>query len=923
MYKDALEAGERICFVFPSRRAAVFFRQYLSEMIGKPLFSPDLVTINELFARISDLKAADRITLLMRLYSCYSELVPEPESLDEFVFWGDTLIADFNDVDKYMADARHLFMNVSDLDALKDDFSYLTDTQKEAIRRFWGHYFKTAQGNVSHVKKVFHGNWSLMYPLYEEFNRRLLKEGISYDGMLYRKTAEKILACADDPLPGYSKAVFVGLNALNECEKVLLRRLRKDGKADFHWDFFGGMLKDESNAASLFMRANIKEFPPSCPLEDDDEAYPEVVAVSVASAVAGAKCAGKILDSLGGKIGRETAVMLPDSSLLEPLLDSVPLNAGTINVTMGCPMSGSALASFMSSLKDLQFGCRKTSSGTKFYHRPVLDLLGHRYLSGQDNVQDVTVRMFRQNIVYVEPSFLAVTPLLALVFRPVIDDADSQDSTRALEAYCKDVLWELGKLGDGKEREFVKRYYSSVVRLADMRLPVKPATWFRLLEAIVSGISVPFKGEPLAGLQIMGPLETRALDFRNVIITSMNEGIFPSRSADNSFIPYILRKGFGLPVYEYEDAMWAYYFYRLVSRADKVWLITDSRVGGIKAGGESRYVKQLEYLYSGKVRFSRAEVPLRSGQMPSVEPPVIEKSPGTMRVLEERFLKERKIFSPSLLNDYISCPLKFYFKYVLEEPVDGEIVDDLDPGKFGSWYHGVMCSLYRPFEGREVTASDLAAISRDDIRKTADAVFEKETSSREIRGLNLVNREVIMRLVKRTLEIDRDFAPFKIASLESCFHADLDLDDGRLVRVGGYIDRLDVVDGGLRIIDYKTGSVSLDYKGDVAKVFDTMNNSRPYILLQMFVYQYALDHFPGPLKPLPKMNYVYSLKQMLKSVPEKLEFERECGYPAFETHLKDMIREILDPAVPFRAGLEKNCGNCDFFSICKKTEIKC
>lgn len=920
IYGDILaERDKRICFVFPSRRAAVFFRQYLSEMVRKPFFSPELITINELFAKISDLRVADRITLLQKLHSCYSRLVPGHESLDEFIFWGDMLIADFNDVDKYMADARSLFMNVADLNALKDDFSYLNDSQRDAIRRFWGHYFTEGKDGASEVKKRFGRNWNIMYPLYESFNELLSSEGLSYDGMMYRRVAGNLPACGEALLAEYELFVFVGLNALNECEKTLLRHLRDTGKADFYWDFYGGLLRDESNAASLFMRENIRDFPSRHSLEEDGDTYPEVIAVSVPSAVGEARYAGEILASLGGEVGRETAVMLPDSSLLGPLLGSVPENVGSINVTMGCPMSGSPLASFMHSLKDLQLGLRKTASGLKFYYRHVLDLLRHKYLCSEEGADEAVKNIFMRNAVYVEPSSLWTSPLLRLVFRPVTGNSEGEDGTRAMEAYFKDVLWELGTLQGGTEREFVKRYYSAVIRLSDMRLPVKPATWLKLLDALVSGISVPFKGEPLAGLQIMGPLETRALDFKNIIIVSMNEGLFPARSTDNSFIPYILRKGFGLPVYEYEDAMWAYYFYRFISRAEKVWLITDSRVGGIR-GGESRYIKQLEYLYPDRTRFSRTEVSLSSGQA-HVVAEALPKTPEIMELMEKRFFTGRKIFSPSSLNDYLSCPLQFYFKYVLEESPDEEVTDDLDPGAFGSWYHGVMHRLYAPFEGKEVDSrildGMLSGAGRDLIKRTAEEVFAEKTGNSEIRGVNLVNLGVIQRLVAETLEVDKSFAPFKIVNLEKKFNAPLVLDDGRQVLLGGYIDRLDVREGRLRVIDYKTGGVNLKYD-NVAAVFDRQNAKRPKIVLQMFIYQYILDRSSGLFRSLPKVNSVYSLKQMMHSAPQEFCFIPE-EIPVFEDCLRKLIGEILDPGVPFSAGKEDGCKYCDFFSKCKKT----
>ena len=338
-----LNGNSRTCFVFPSRRATVFFRQYLSEIADTPFFSPELITINELFGKISDLRPADRITLLQRLYACYSEIVPEPETLDSFIFWGDMLISDFNDVDKYMADARNLFLNVSDLNALKDDFSYLTEKQREAIKNFWGHYFGNGGSVPGGVRKNFSNNWSTLFPLYERFRALLESEGIAYDGMLYRRVAERLGDGGPEPLEEYDTVVFVGLNALNECEKALLRRLRDGGRADFYWDFCGDMLRDEKNAASLFMKENIKDFPSRYVLDDSDVTAPCIQAVSVPSAVGEAKYAGEILSSLGDGIGRETAVVLPDSSLLAPLLSAIPQNVSSINVTMGCPMGGSAL----------------------------------------------------------------------------------------------------------------------------------------------------------------------------------------------------------------------------------------------------------------------------------------------------------------------------------------------------------------------------------------------------------------------------------------------------------------------------------------------------------------------------------------------------------------------------------------------------
>lgn len=917
-----LDGNSRTCFVFPSRRATVFFRQYLSEIADRPFFSPELITINELFEKISDLRPADRITLLQRLYACYSEIVPEPESLDSFVFWGDMLVSDFNDVDKYMVDARSLFMNVSDLNALKDDFSYLTEKQREAIKGFWGHYFGNGVSVSDGVRKNFSNNWSTLFPLYERFRALLESEGIAYDGMLYRRVAERLGDGGPEPLEEYDTVVFVGLNALNECEKTLLRRLRDGGRADFYWDFCGDMLRDEKNAASLFMRENIKEFPSSCILDGETGTCPEVEVISVPSAVGEAKYAGEILSSLGDGIGRETAVVLPDSSLLVPLLNAVPENVSSINVTMGYPMSGSALYSFMDSLKGLHLHSRRLSSGIRFYYKNVLGLLNHRYLCSQPGVRETVQAIYSRNMVYVEPELPGTSPLLKTVFRVVISDPESTGDTDAIAAYCKEVLWELGALAGSMDREFIKRYLSAVIKVGDMRLPVRPATWFRLVDALVAGITVPFKGEPLSGLQIMGPLETRALDFKNIVIASMNEGLFPAKNSDSSFIPYILRKGFGLPTYEYEDAIWAYYFYRLTGRAEKIFLISDTRVEGMKGGGESRYIKQIEYLYSGKVKFSRKNVSFASGAGEEPRSKEVAKTPEICSLMEKIYIEDRTPFSYSSLNDYISCPLKFYYAHVAKETPEEELVDDMDYSSFGSWFHLVMQSLYTPYVGKELTASCLKKMMSDEnlLGSTVDRAFTEIVKNAEIRGANLINREIILRLVKRTLEIDSGIAPLKIAGLERRFTAPFGLGDGRRVMLGGFVDRLDVCDGRLRIIDYKTGTVDLKYR-DISEIFDKERAKRPYIVLQLFVYRYLLDHAGQDVpQGFPKVGTIYSVKEIFRSMPQEFCFTDE-DFSAIAEGTKTLIEEIFDPAVPFTEGPAAKCEYCDFASICKKTEV--
>lgn len=921
---EIIEDSRKLCFVFPNRRAMVFFRRYVSELAVRPLFSPVFTTIDELFAEMSELRQADRITLLVKLYECYVRLARNPESFDEFIFWGDMLIADFNDADKYLVNVGQLFMNIADLNALHDDFSYLNERQREAVRRFWGSYF-TDGPDAGKGKSAFKNNWELLLPLYQDFNEKLAGEGLGYAGMVYRKVAENILAGKNGLLPQYGTVVFVGLNALNECEKVLLRHFRDAGKGDFYWDFQGGLLDSGGNIGAMFVRQNMREFPSKRPLDDmsDCSERLKVEVISIPSAVGQAKYAGEILSSLGDGVGRETAVVLPDASLLEPMLSSIPGNIDTVNVTMGFPMNASPLMSFMASLKMLHVQQRESGGKKRFYHRSVMELLRHRFLSSLPEASNAAGAILEGNIIYVDPGLFKGNPLLETVFRPVVSSMDNAEDTDRLAGYQIEVLEALGRSVGNGDREFVKKYLSALTRLRDMRLPVRPSTWFKLLDAVVSGISVPFKGEPLSGLQIMGPLETRGLDFENIIFTSMNEGLFPSQNVSSSFIPYVLRKGFGLPTYEFQEAIWAYYFYRLLYRARRVFLITDTRVENLKGAGESRYIKQLEYLYADKMDFVRKSV-VFSSSVPEPSPPKsVPKDGSVMKILEDGFLSGCKKFSASSLNDYLSCPLKFYFAHVAGEQAERELTDDVDAGAFGSWFHKVMLLLYRPFAGKEMDASAFGSMLSDGRmleKYVNDAFFEEIKGNYEIRGANLISKEVLLRIVGRVLETDRDFSPLKIVSLETPLDAPLDLGDGRRVFLKGIIDRMDVHEGRLRIIDYKTGKVELSYR-KVEDIFDKDNPERPKVVLQLFLYQYLVSNSsqaPSAVVPLPRFNVVYSIKEIFNKVPSEFMFTEE-DYSLMEEGVKNTVREIFDPSVPFVQGPQASCRYCDFYSVCKKT----
>ena len=682
---------DKLCMIFPNRRSMVFFGKWLADAVKNdvhavPVHAPEMLTMNDFFYKVSGASATDRISLLLELYSCYKALNKNAESLDDFIFWGDIILGDFDDTDKYLADPERLFTNIADFKEIQDTYSYLTEEQAIAIRRFVEHFRKGGKLTVNldadnpNVKERFLKIWNLLYPLYCNFNVALRSGNMAYEGMVYRSfvkrlRSESAIDILRNAFPRVEKFVFVGLNALNECEKTVLRKLHDAGVAEFCWDWSSAMIRDPQNRASMFMSENVKEFPQAFKIDSIEVLpSPKIHILSIPSSVGQTKQIPDILKSIaseksGGDLsevgrldskGTDTAIVLPDENLLIPLLNSIPEEISSVNVTMGYPMLGSGVYSLMSDISSLQLHIRKRQDGWYFYHKQVWAILSSGIVRSimDDSGKELSAKIKNESKYYIPQSDFAGHWLTELIFRPVVEQAKTPSATQVKNIcdYQLEVLRIIGakisSLASMRlEVHFAKQYYLAVNRLKDIDLEVLPMTYVRLLQQLIGGVSVPFKGEPLKGLQIMGPLETRSLDFTNIIITSCNEGVFPRRSVSSSFIPPELRKGFGLPTYENQDAVWAYYFYRMIQRAENVWLMYDSRTEGLHSGEESRYIKQLEYqykypqLYRNAVRY-RIDIPENNK--------VIEKTTEDLEVI--RSMR----YSASSLKNYLVCPAKFY-----------------------------------------------------------------------------------------------------------------------------------------------------------------------------------------------------------------------------------------------------------------------
>ncbi|MFA5650502.1 MAG: PD-(D/E)XK nuclease family protein [Proteiniphilum sp.] len=957
--------GDRLytcTFVFPNRRAGIFFQKYLAEIAGKPLFSPTMLTIQELFETFSSYRPAEKIEMLVLLHDLYGRISGSNESFDDFLYWGEMLLNDFNDVDKYLVDARDLFRNVHDYRLLDDDMSHLSETQVDAVRRFWSH-FMPVEGNKA--KEKFQETWEVLHELYSSFREASRTRGQVYEGMMFREVAERAKA-GELGDPEDRSYVFVGLNALTPSESALLLYLKNRGAADFYWDYESPFVHDEQNRASRWVKENLGRFPSRYPLKDSSGAREKtkIEAIGIPSGIGQAKQVAQLLSGLiaSNKIpdpdeAIQTAVVLPDESLLMPVLYSIPEEFGKINVTMGYALSNSSVALLVELVARLQQNIREKEGEALFYHRHVKALLSHPLVVLSAPADAATLR---QTIVAYNRSLVSLSdipshPLLKQIFTPIARWQEIGGYLKTILTSLYNSLTEEKRGGDKRdsekpdsekpgeertegstraidlEREFIVQCYKTITRLEDSlrggSAKMSVETYFRLFKQLTRGISVAFSGEPLSGLQVMGVLETRAIDFENLIILSVNEGVYPLRSAASSFIPYTLRQGFGLPTREHQDSTYAYHFYRMISRAKRVFLLYDTRSEEMQTGEISRYFYQLKYLYPD--HFEIAErVATYDVAAPEILPVSVSKTPAVMRKLDAFKRGGESFFSASLINNYINCPLQFYFTAVEGLSLEDEVQESVEADVFGSIFHRVMEIIYNRYKGKTVTPDVLNEISKDEELLTealekafARYYFKDETKQYPLEGQHYLVAEILRSYVKQTLKVDRQFTPFEYVDSEYRFSQPYHVIDSLEVNFKGSIDRVDRVKEMHRIIDYKTGSGSTEFK-EIPQLFDASKNNRPCQILQLFVYGlfYLMENPGARISPA-----VYYLRAVYKNFDPTIQYDKHSiddisvYLPEFKEHFDALLEEIFNPAVPFtQTKNPKNCQWCAFRELCQR-----
>lgn len=943
----------RLAFVFPNRRAGLFFQKYLSEISEKPLFSPSILTINDLFMQLSGKHPADKIQMLFRLYELYKQRSGSSESFDEFIYWGEMLLNDFDDIDKYMVDARMLFRNVSDLKSLDDDFNYLSPEQVQAIRSFWSSFYpKGDSPNQQHFLEL----WEILYDLYAGLRTSLAKDGCGYDGMIFREVVEQLEKEPMSDFP-FDQVVFVGLNALSVSEERLLLALQKKGVADFYWDYVGPWVTDPDNKASFFLERNLRLFPSRMELPVTEPVQAEIRVMGVPSAIGQAKQVYPILQALADEqqltdeSALRTAIVLPDEHLLVPVLNAIPEAIQHINVTMGYPLAGTPVAALMEYILTLQKNIRYIDRVPVFYFRDVLPILNHQYVmaAAPEEVSQLVKDMTAGNRIYVHAADLNRHELLSILFTPVQNTEELSDYLihvlEALNACLRnnrpnpddeEMISNSTQTTVDIEQEFIFHYFATVNRMKEVmheaKIEMRLDTYFRLLKRMTDLITIPFEGEPLSGLQVMGVLETRALDFDRLIILSMNEGIFPLKKAANSFIPYNLRRGFGLPTYEHQDSVWAYHFYRLIRRAKQVTLLYDTRTTGLQTGEVSRFVHQLRYHYQYPLIDELVVYDVASSAVPPIS---VQKTAEVEKLLSDFLFGGPRALSASAINTYLDCPLKFYFSVLEQIQEEDEITETVERDVFGSILHKVMEDLYAPFKGKLVTADLLKLLRKDQLLLTGTIarafaeLFFKSPVVRPLEGENFLTGEMIRKYAEKILEQDARFTPFHYIESEKKVRATITLSDRRIVQLKGFIDRVDSLDRVLRIVDYKTGSGKLEFES-VEGLFDKEAKDRPKAVMQVFLYAWMYQQLPE-YTGMPIQPAIYYLRTLFqRSFDPVVEQKKGRGKADkvnsfqdfasdFEDKLRQCLDEIFDLDIPFtQTETGKACAYCSFRGLCGK-----
>ncbi len=893
---EATEKISDLIFLVPSKRAGLFLKKELLEIYNdQTLFVPEILSIEEFITRLSGLQQIDNIQALFEFYQTYlsTHTDLEKEDFETFTNWAQTLIYDFNEIDRYCIDHNSFF-------------AYLYGIQD------LNHWY--LQTEKTELVKNYIAFWEGLKEYYDAFTNRLLSKKIGYQGLLYRKASEDINAYikSED-----RKHVLVGFNALNNAEQTIFQALLNANMAWAYWDADKFFINNKYHEASLFLRTYLQQWDyykkkPFKWINDNFSTEKDIKLIGVPKNVGQAKIVGKILAGIPKPDIEKTALVLADEGLLQPLLNALPNTIESINITMGLPLKDVPISGFF----ELLFNLHKNKNPRGLYFKVVLEILNspsaYRLL-GETSRRLITM-ISKDNMVFVSLKKLQSQSsdeekeVLQLLFEPWDDVTTSLTNCRRIIQLLKDNL---DKESNALELEYVYHFHLVFNKLCTIHDTYQflnsIGTLHTLYKDVLMTETLDFSGEPFSGLQFMGMLESRCLDFETVIITSVNEGVLPAGKSMNSFIPYDLKKAYNLPTYREKDAIYTYHFYRLIQRAKNVYLIYNTEDEGVGGGEKSRFLFQLDI-------DKRPNHTLEEYTVSSEVPKVIMQSLQVEKN-EEVILKLKEFaahgFSPSALTSYIRNPMDFYYKYVLGIRETDEVEETIAANTLGTVIHNALETFYKPLEGSFLTVEEIKEM-KNKINSELREQFRNEYSDLDItQGKNLLIFEVAKRYILNFLNAEERVlnkgSRLKILSIESNLKTEFQIPElGFPIYIKGKVDRIDELDGQLRIIDYKTGKVT---RNDVVLMdWDTITEDYKYSkAFQILAYAY-MRHNENPIsegfqagivsfKNLREGFLGFGVKESIRSKPNH-EITNEV-FDMYLIQLKRLILEIFNIENPF------------------------
>jgi len=972
---DVLEKYEdnfaNINFVFQNKRAGVYFKQYLGEIVGRTIWAPNVYEMQSLLKKFTGLVVADDLSLIFELYKAFNQLnFKEGEALSFYEFYGigEIILRDFVDIDSNLVDAKQVFKNIRDLKEIDNHFDYFTEEQKNAIKRFWLNF---SEEKKSKEKEKFIQLWNKLPEIYTFFTKKLLENKIAHNGLIYREMANKIENRSIKIMPD-EKYLFIGFNALNVAQEKLFNYLKKLGNVEFYWDADKYYIDDENQEAGLFLRKNIKHFsgknypipnnlaPNKTIISDNiskgkNKNDKKIEFIGVSLEVGQAKLIPQLLKEIvpfenerfdASKMSK-TAIVIANEDFLFPVLYSLPSELETFNVTMGYPLKNTQLYAFLNQYLNLH-NFKNSNSSKNFYYKDVLRLIQNPLVRKIDyemteNIEKVIVA---ENIVYINYDFISdfPSPLLQLLFANIEDSVQLFENLLEILYFIYDLNISLEPSQSvSYENEYLYTTYTAIKHVngilqnTELNKNLTVSLSIKILKRQLENVRIPFESIKREGLQVMGVLETRNLDFENLIIIGMNEGVWLSNNRPPSFISENLRFAFNLPVMKQQDAIYAYLFYRLIQKAQKITILYNNITGYNSSGELSRFAQQLIFESELTISHKQFKQPLKPLIDKKIE---VEKTEDVIDILKKYCVNGNMInksFSASALNTYMDCELKFYFRYIAGFKEINTVEEEISPATFGTILHNTLEKIYKNFiekKGKKLFEKE----DFNELFPTIDVflfqTFEELFSTNDrkhfkIEGNRLIVKEIIKKYINNILNYDKKNTPFEIISLEDNKENKgiINLEKYQ-VSLGGIVDRIDKNVDTYRIIDYKTGSVDKQF-ASIESLFDKENEQRNKAVFQTFFYGILLSQNPkySAVKMVPA---IYDIRKIAQAdfspyIVSK-ENKSEVQYADFKTllsqfnqQLEKLFEEIFDMEKPFsQTKIEKYCSYCSYKEICNK-----